>query len=1337
MFHRARRSGSGVTLYCQNSRQRFIIISLIAAAALLSARAAWIIPSAQAAEIENSFEVVTVSAASFIGAPAALAPNSIVSAFGTQLATQTLVATDAEPGTPGIQLPTSLAGTTVEIVDGASRVPAGLIFVSAFQINFVIPPSISSGIKQIIVTSTLANNVDKVISRGTINMAAVAPGLFAANSDGSGAPAANTGRLDASGTVFVYDPSLPVEPDPLQPGRFLPAPIDVGTDARPAFILLYGTGVRNAPLSAVRAIIGGVDAPVSYAGLQGDFAGLDQINVQIPTALRGRGRVDLTVVVNGISSNTLSVNLAGNAGAGLSVSSFSDNALAGQTVTINGSGFSTNASENIVRFGSAEGRVVSATNTQLRVILPFGAESGRLTVQNTNGEVRSSTTFRVLTSVSGIIQSTGTPSTPPAPLEGVTVRVAGDTLSVRTNRQGSFVLSGVRPGATLIEVDGATTNVSPPYPRVTLKMAIGVDRDNQFTQPISLQQPTGAGTNVGGGGLGQADNGSSFAKAFLASSSSRVPLGKRRTLAANAAIEDRGVTLDVPLGTSVRFADGKTSGQVRLTVLEKSRLPGINLPVGVYSSTIAQITPFGATFSPGAILSFPNPDPANLNAGAKVDLYRFDFQAGVFIKRGTATVSTDKMRVVSDGRIVDQSSYWFVAVPSGVTTVVGRVIDSFGFSVVGAKASVNGRAATTDQNGGFNIRDVATAGLPSLQVEVVVPQQYGIPPRGTSAVMPVVVGGVTNVGIIALSGTNQAALVLSPFSIDFDTAATTASINVTLTQPAPAGGLVVNLASDDTSVATVPGNVTIPAGQTTVSFNVTRVGPGVAFIEALATLGGNTLDSFAVVSVARPAPVLTSVSPASAPVGASIVISGTGFSTKPDNNYFAFVRNDQLLALSDPSENQIVLDTSGKPALQIEVPPVSDGAITILAAVVDDVSGIFSNDSAPLNFTVLPSNLNAPTLTSVSPSQGKPRDQITLTGTGFGPEPVENEVIFRQNGIEIDAFVIQSSASQLLIEVPSFQIQQGPATIFARRIGPDGSSSSPSNALSFTITAAASMPATPTLTSVVNVQTQMASGRDGEIVIARGTGFGTNFIDEEGFPGNGDPLITGLLFYQNGEFVTFAVPISASNGTQLTAIIPPGLAAGTVQITAVTVDFDSGFFSNESAPVNFTITASSLPRFDEDEPNDTPELATFVELPSIVDGDASFEDLGDLRITFEDGSSERIMDLFFLTLDKTTNLSLDLQFTQGADFDLFLLKAEPDNNGVFEIISLSAEITGTKETILESLPAGDYLIGIGVFEGNSTYSLTITEGASVQNTLQKAQPAKGRRPIAVERRRRF
>jgi uncharacterized protein (TIGR03437 family) len=57
----------------------------------------------------------------------------------------------------------------------------------------------------------------------------------------------------------------------------------------------------------VRLSIGGVDAPVQYAGLQGGWPALDQVNVALPLSLRGAGEIEVNLTVDGQSSNTVRI----------------------------------------------------------------------------------------------------------------------------------------------------------------------------------------------------------------------------------------------------------------------------------------------------------------------------------------------------------------------------------------------------------------------------------------------------------------------------------------------------------------------------------------------------------------------------------------------------------------------------------------------------------------------------------------------------------------------------------------------------------------------------------------------------------------------------------------------------------------------------------------------------------------------------------------------------------------------------------------------------------------------------------------------------------------------
>ena len=133
----------------------------------------------------------------------------------------------------------------------------------------------------------------------------ISPGLFSANADGQGVPAALLLRIKPGG-VLVYEPVANFEG-----GRWVPRPLDVGPDADQLFLVLYGTGVRAVGgLDQVLLRLADQSAPALYAGPQNDFVGLDQINLNltgIRGTLRGRGEVSLTGAIGGLSVNTLTL----------------------------------------------------------------------------------------------------------------------------------------------------------------------------------------------------------------------------------------------------------------------------------------------------------------------------------------------------------------------------------------------------------------------------------------------------------------------------------------------------------------------------------------------------------------------------------------------------------------------------------------------------------------------------------------------------------------------------------------------------------------------------------------------------------------------------------------------------------------------------------------------------------------------------------------------------------------------------------------------------------------------------------------------------------------------
>ncbi|HWQ32963.1 MAG TPA: BACON domain-containing carbohydrate-binding protein [Blastocatellia bacterium] len=232
--------------------------------------------------------VTTVSAANY-GGPE-LAAESIVAAFGTLLATRVEAANT-------IPLPTSLAGTTVKVKDsaGTERL-APLFFVSPQQINYQLPPGTAAG--QAIITITSG---DGAVSGGVVSLISVVPSVFTADSSGSGLAAAYIIRVknDNSQSLefsFRFDAGQ---------NKTVAVPVEFTAETQKIVLVLFGTGWRaRSSLSGVGVKIGGLEMPVEYAGPQGGFVGLDQLNVELLRTLAGRGEADIVLTVEGRTANT-------------------------------------------------------------------------------------------------------------------------------------------------------------------------------------------------------------------------------------------------------------------------------------------------------------------------------------------------------------------------------------------------------------------------------------------------------------------------------------------------------------------------------------------------------------------------------------------------------------------------------------------------------------------------------------------------------------------------------------------------------------------------------------------------------------------------------------------------------------------------------------------------------------------------------------------------------------------------------------------------------------------------------------------------------------------------
>jgi uncharacterized protein (TIGR03437 family) len=189
----------------------------------------------------------------------------------------------------------------VTVTDSAGvQRPAPLYFVSPTQVDFLVPAGTALGPASI----TLSNASSSFVS--LMNVATVAPGIFSANADGQGTASAQFIFTPPDG---INGPLLPAYQCGATPGSCTPLPLDLGSPGSTLSLVLYGTGIRGRSSPAkVTCIMGGLSVPVAFVGAQGE-TGLDQVNIVVPRSLAGSGNVNVSLVVDGQTSNTVTINI--------------------------------------------------------------------------------------------------------------------------------------------------------------------------------------------------------------------------------------------------------------------------------------------------------------------------------------------------------------------------------------------------------------------------------------------------------------------------------------------------------------------------------------------------------------------------------------------------------------------------------------------------------------------------------------------------------------------------------------------------------------------------------------------------------------------------------------------------------------------------------------------------------------------------------------------------------------------------------------------------------------------------------------------------------------------
>jgi uncharacterized protein (TIGR03437 family) len=220
------------------------------------------------------FAPLSVLNGASLGNEPALSPvmprGGIVTGKGNALANLSLHGRPTNTGS----FPVELAGTTITV----NGLQAEILYVSPTEVNFVVPGEVSSGLAEIVVT-----NAEGFQSRTNTLISNVAPGIFTTSGDGRG-----------QGVILDAD-------------KLLAGPFDPTSGQ--LRLSIFATGLRNA--TTVSSSIAGQTVTVEAIMSSADVPGLDEIHLLAPANLRGAGEVNLTVVSDGLESNTVTVTFGG------------------------------------------------------------------------------------------------------------------------------------------------------------------------------------------------------------------------------------------------------------------------------------------------------------------------------------------------------------------------------------------------------------------------------------------------------------------------------------------------------------------------------------------------------------------------------------------------------------------------------------------------------------------------------------------------------------------------------------------------------------------------------------------------------------------------------------------------------------------------------------------------------------------------------------------------------------------------------------------------------------------------------------------------------------------
>jgi YD repeat-containing protein len=631
----------------------------------------------------------------------------------------------------------------------------------------------------------------------------------------------------------------------------------------------------------------------------------DNIITAVVPATATTGNV--TVTVNGQVSNGIAFSV----GASPSISSLSPSvAPIGTSITITGANFG--SSPGTVTFNGVAGSPTSWASGSITVPVPTGATSGNVVV-TVNGFASNAAPFIVglapsITSLSPTSGNFGNAVTITGANFGATqgtsvVTLSGVTAAVNSWSAGSIVAlvpAGATSGNFVVSVNGQPSNGSP------------FTVSNPGPSLSSLSPTTGnEGTSV-------TINGSNFGSAQNTST-----VTFNGTVASPSAWSSGSITVPVPAGASsgnvVVTVNGQGSNGLLFTILRPPVISSVSPTIGAFNTDVLITgSNFGVTQGSNSVTFNGTPGTPKLWSPTSI------------VVPLPAAATSGNIVVNAAGQASNGVAFTVQPTMTSVSPLFGQVGttvtitgSNFGPTQGSSTITFNGTPATPSAWSSLAITAPVPAGATTGPISITVNGQTVSSGNFIIAVQPNITG-------------------VSPTSGNAGTSVTISGANF---GNGAGSGVTFNGVSG-TPTSWSDGSIVVPVPAAASSGNI------VVTVNGLASNG-------VAFTVPNPTPVITSISPASGPVGTTVTITGNNFGTTPGSITF----NGTTATQTSWNNGSIVV-------------PVPAGATT--GNVVVTVGGQASNGQL---FTVTAS---PPVITSLSPAAGAAGTSVTIAGARFG-----------------------------------------------------------------------------------------------------------------------------------------------------------------------------------------------------------------------------------------------------------------------------------------------------------------------------------------------------------------